>query len=473
MNPARPQPSTRRDFLRQAGCAALGSTSLYSILLNLAMTGRAAAESLPLANAADRVPYKALVCLFLDGGNDSFNMLVPGEAGEFSRYSAARGNLALSADTLLEITQPTGDSAGRRFGLHAGMPEFQRLYAEGKLSFVANVGTLVERTSVAAINSYTAKLPLGLYSHSDQAMHWQTATPDRRGSIGWGGRAAEILQSLNEKNEISMNISLGGTNLFQSGPNLIPYAITPDGAPQLQSYQDPAKAYFHRAVDSMLEQNYQNLLKSTYARFTRNAIDSSEIFLRAWEQTPRLTTPFPNSELGHRLRGTAQAMAVRDRLGMNRQIYFVRYGGWDHHDEVLKSQAAKLEQVSQAIGAFWQALGEMGLQDDVVLFSASDFGRTLSSNGEGSDHGWGGNQFVLGGGHRGGRIYGHYPENLTLGNDLDTGRGRLIPTTSVDEYFGELALWLGVSRSDLPTTLPNIERFFDLAGASTPLGMWG
>lgn len=441
----------------------MGSTSLYSILINLAMTGRASAET--LGPASD---YKALVCLFLDGGNDSFNMLTPAENDEFAHYSAARANLALEQPSLLEIKQ----ADGRRFGLHPGLVELRDLYNAGELSFIANVGTLVERTTLDQINAYTAKLPLGLYSHSDQAMHWQTSTPDRRGSIGWAGRAAEILQALNERNEISMNISLSGTNIFQAGPNLIPYSITPHGSPMLDSYYDPAQPFFRKAVDSMLEQQYQNLLKQTYAGFTRNAIDSSAVFREAWERAPRIQTPYPASELGQRLHGTAQAIASRDLLGLRRQIYFIRFGGWDHHDEVLTSQAGMLTTLSQAVAAFWRSMAELGLQNNVVLFTASDFGRTLSSNGEGSDHGWGGNQFVLGGGHRGGSIFGRYPESLAIGNDLDTGRGRLIPTTSVDEYFAELALWLGVDRSDLIATLPNLDRFYDPHSEASPLGMW-
>ncbi len=462
-SPASSPRTSRRQFLRQASCAAVGSTSLYSVLLNLATAGRASAETLsPFGD------YKALVCLFLDGGNDSFNMLTPGEPEEFQRYAAARANLSLAQPDVLPITGPQG----RRFALHPGMAEVRDLYDAGHLSFVANVGTLVEPTTLDQINAYTAKLPLGLYSHSDQSMHWQTSTPDKRGSVGWGGRMAEILQSVNERNEISMNISLSGTSVFQSGENLIPYAITPHGSPLLAGYDDATQPFFRKAVDSMLEQNYQNLLKQTYARLTRNAIDSSAVFLDAWNKAKRVATRFPNTDLGRRLRGTAQAMATRDLLGMRRQVYFVRYGGWDHHDEVLATQAGMLTTLSQAVGSFWTALGELGLQDDVLLFTASDFGRTLSSNGEGSDHGWGGNQFVLGGGHRGGRIYGDYPEDLSIGNNLDTGRGRLIPTTSVDSYFAELALWLGVSPGDLPAVLPNIERFYDPASTSAPLGMW-
>ena len=458
--------SSRRKFVQQMACAGIGSTTLYSLLLNLATTTRASAQTLQTGSG-----YKALVCLFLEGGNDSFNLLTPMEPEEFARYKLTRADLALEQQSLLELTHREG--GGRRFGVHPSMPEVRDLYNQGKLSFVCNVGTLVEPTNLAAINNYTARLPLGLYSHADQVMHWQTSTPDTRGSIGWAGRAAEVLHSLNETDAISMNISLSGTNVFQSGKKLIPYSITPDGAALLHGYRDATKPFFQKAVDSMLEQHYQNLLKQTYANITRDSIASGEVFLKAWKNSPQITTSFPDSGLGRNLRGVAQGIAARGNLGMKRQTYFIRYGGWDHHDEVLASQSNMLSVVSKAVASFWKAMGELGLQDDVLLFTASDFGRTLSSNGKGSDHGWGGNQFVLGGGHKGGKLYGNYPVDLAMGNQLDTGRGRLIPTTSVDEYACELALWLGVGKADIPYTLPNVERFYSLNSDKSPLGMFG
>jgi uncharacterized protein (DUF1501 family) len=230
--------------------------------------------------------------------------------------------------------------------------------------------------------------------------------------------------------------------------------------------------FFRKAVDSLLELKYRNLLKQTYANLTRASIDSAAKFARIWNATPPVMTPFPDTLVGRSLRGVAQGIAARQGLGLRRQTFFVRSGGWDHHDEVMATQAPMLAQVSAAVGAFWRALGELGVQDDVVLFTVSDFGRTLSSNGRGSDHGWGGHQFVLGGRQNGGRLYGRYPEDLSFGNPLDTGRGRLIPTLSVDEYYGELALWLGVAPADVPFVLPNLGRFCDLGRKARPLGLW-
>ena len=460
-----PRPATEDSF-GQPNCDQIGSTSMYSLISNLAMTGRASA---PEVGASPR--YRALVCLFMDGGNDSYNMLAPLEPDEFRRYETARADLAIGRSEWHEIRDGSGRENGRQFGVHPSMPELAKLYRASELSFVSNVGTLVEPTNLGAINNSLARLPLGLYSHADQVMQWQTSTPDRRQGQGWAGRAAEVLQALNEKDSVSMNISLSGTNIFQSGRNLVPYSITPDGASLLTGYTDPSRAYFRKAVDSLLELEYRNLLKQTYSSLTRQSIDSGHRFLHAWRQAKPITTAFPETQLGKNLRGVAQGIAAREHLGMRRQTYFVRHAGWDHHDEVLSNQGHMLAAVDRAVGAFWRAITEMGLQDSVLLFTASDFGRTLSSNGKGSDHGWGGNQFVLGGNHRGGRIYGKFPEDLSLGNSLDTGRGRLIPTLSVDEYYCELAQWLGVTNADMPKILPNLERFHHI-GQRSPLQMF-
>jgi uncharacterized protein (DUF1501 family) len=464
--PNAPGGSVTEGAFGQPNCDQIGSTSMYSLISDLAMTSRASAPADGSAPA-----YRALVCLFLDGGNDSYNMLAPLEADEFRRYEAARADLAIGRSQWHEIRDGSGGEGGKQFGLHPSIPEVAKLYRSGELSFVCNVGTLVEPTNLSAINRSVARLPLGLYSHADQVMQWQTSTPDRRQGCGWAGRAAEILQALNEKDSVSMNISLSGTNIFQSGRNLVPYSITPDGASLLTGYTDPSRAYFRKAVDSLLELEYRNLLKQTYSSLTRQSIDSGRSFLHAWGRATPVATPFPESQLGKSLRGVAQGIAAREFMGMRRQTYFVRHAGWDHHDEVLANQGHMLAVVDQAVGAFWRAIKEMGLEDSVVLFTASDFGRTLSSNGKGSDHGWGGNQFVLGGTHQGGRIYGKYPEDLSLGNSLDTGRGRLIPTLSVDEYYCELARWLGVSNADMPKILPNLERFHHL-GDKSPLQMF-
>jgi len=455
---------TRRGFVGQMSCAAVGSTAFYSTLTSLLMSNRVSAQSLSSAGG-----HKAVVCLFFAGGNDSFNMLVPQEPDEFLRYREARSEMALEAGAPLPITDA---ASGRAFGLHPSLGGLQSLYQSGELAFVCNAGALVQPTDLAGYTSGSARLPLGLFSHSDQQMHWQTATPDKRDAKGWLGRMADVLDAINEDPRTSMNISLAGANILQSGDSVIPYSITRDGAINLQFYGDENHPYFQGAVDSLLEQEYQNLLQRTYANLNRGSIDLGLAFNDAVGEDPPFAAEFPDSPLGGDLRMIARSIASNEALGHRRQTFLAQRGGFDHHDNLVSGHAALMQELGEAVAAFWAAIQEMGLQDQVLLFTASDFGRTLTSNGDGTDHAWGGNHIVLGGGISGGRLFGEYPEDIGLGNDLDTGRGRLIPTTSVDEYFAEIALWLGTQRSELATVLPNIGRFYDASSNAAPLGFW-
>lgn len=456
---------SRRRFLAGLGCAGLGSSTLFSSLVHLGAASAASAQS--LSPGSD---YRALVCILLAGGIDSYNLLVPTEPSEHAQYREIRADLALEPQQLLPLPAP--NLAGRSFGLHPAVPELQSLYNQGDLAFVSNVGTLVEPVTLASIDSGVARLPVGLYSHSDQIAQWQTALPGDRSSHGWGGRLADLLADVNSDQRVSMSISLDGSNLFQSGRNSSAHSVETDpnaGPGGLFGYDNPDLALRSAAVDSLLNQDYKNLFEQAYARRMRNAI-ASDIFFRESLEGISVSTPFPASRLGQGLQMVARAVSARERLGARRQTFFLVYGGWDHHDEVLANQNRMLPVLSRAIGAFQQSLDEIGMTDQVTTFTISDFGRTLTSNGRGSDHGWGGNQFAVGGAVRGGQIFGQYP-NLAPGTPLDTGRGRLIPTTSVDEYFSELCLWFGVDPSQLDLVLPNIARFYSpSAGAPPPIG---
>ena len=273
-----------------------------------------------------------------------------------------------------------------------------------------------------------------------------------------------------------MNISLSGSNIFQAGQSVFEYAITPTGAVALSGYDsgwsanDPiATKARSAAVDSQLAQQYSNLLMQAFANDKRSALDAYGVFAGATSGALPSGATFPSTPLGPELQMIAKTIAGRNGLGVTRQTFFVQLGGWDHHDDVIGNQAAMLPYVSSAVGAFYNALTLLGIQNQVTLFTASDFGRTLTSNGKGSDHAWAGNHFVVGGGVNGKRIYGQYP-SLYLDNPVDVGRGRLIPTTSADEYFAEMALWLGVSKTNLPLVLPNIGNFYDTSSSSPPLG---
>ena len=455
---------SRRQFLGQASCAAVGTTALYSTVLNMGMMN-ALASTTP-GN------YRALVCIFMSGGIDSYNVLVPRGAAEHAEYAAIRRDLALPIDQLLELNPATPQ--GRDLGLHPAMLDMQTLFDGGDAALVANVGTLVEPTTMEQFRSRSVRLPLGLFSHSDQQMHWQTSVPDSRTSIGWGGRMADLLQSLNSNQNISMNISLSGTNVFQSGQNTALYTIDQNGSRGLRDYNGTSQEalVMTDAVDGLLGLNYQHLFETTFARRMRGAIDADVDFRAALAAIAPLQTQFSDTRLSRQMEMIARTIAARDQLGLCRQTFFVQTGGWDHHDEVLNNQANMLPVINNAIAEFQAAMVELGVQDDVTTFTSSDFARTLTSNGRGSDHAWGGNHLVVGGAVNGGDIYGQYPD-LFQGNSLDTGRGRLIPTTSVDQYFAELALWFGVPRTDLELVFPNIARFYDPLSAAGPLGLMG
>jgi len=397
-------------------------------------------------------------------------VLVPRGASEYAEYAGVRADLALPQQALLPIVPATSD--GREYVLHPGIPELQSLFEQGRLAFVANVGTLVEPTTLAQYRNGSVALPLGLFSHSDQSMHWQTSLPDRRNADGWFGRMADILQAGNCNQDISMNISLSGSNVLQTGGQTAHYTITENGSQGLDGYGEtsPLALVRTQAVDGLLGLNYQNLFERTYATRMRGAIDAHLVFSEAIASLEPLQTQFSDTRLSQQFRMVAQTIAARVALGMRRQTFFVEAGGWDHHDEVIANQEAMLPVVSAALGEFQAALDELGVADRVTTFTASDFGRTLSSNGRGSDHAWGGNHVVMGGAVHGGDVYGTFPE-LALGNTLDTGRGRLIPTTSVDELFAELALWFGVSTADLPLVLPNVGRFWTPGSVVPPLGL--
>ena len=475
MNPA--SNPTRRQFFGQASCAAVSSIPVLNTLLNLQLAQGIASASAPVAGE-----YRALVCLFLSGGNDSFNMLVPREASAYATYQSSRSNLALTPGELIDI-HPVGLP---NFAVHGGMPEVVSLFESGDAAFVANVGTLIEpvqtRTQVAQNQK---QLPLGLYSHSDQIEQWQTSIPHARSGIGWAGRMGDLLRGFNANEIVPMNISLDGSNVWQTGNQVSEYAITTNGAVGLTNYNSAWQSSqaltqaLSQGVDSQLAQQYTNLLAQTFNTRKKQALDAYNIFDTATSAALPNGVTFPSTYVGNRLAMIARAIQGRAGIGAVRQTFFVNWGGWDHHSGVLANQAAMLPQVSEAIGAFHAAMTALGVADKVTLFTASDFGRTLTSNSQGSDHAWGSNQLVVGGGVQGQRIYGQYP-NLAVNpdtgpevNPLDTGRGRFIPTTSCDEFFAEMALWLGVPKSDLPLILPNIGHFYSTGSSGSPLGFMG
>ena len=466
----------RREFLQlSGGCATLTNFSLLSTILNLSATNAVVADS------GDLSGYKALVCVFLYGGNDAFNMLSPLTPGEREDYLTARGGvyqsgngaLGLDAATLHPISDPV---TGRSFGIHPSMPEIQNLYNQGNLCFLANVGSLVEPTTMA---DYQAKsnLPLGLYSHSDLQRHWMTSVPQSRSHVtGWAGRMADcVTGTANGSENISMNISLNRVNMWQTGGHVVPYVVTAEGAAEVAWYSKSGiqEDIFTTLTDDALSRSYGNLVEKTFAKANRNALDAA-IEFNAASNAVNLTTAFPGDSLSIQLKMVAKMIGARNHpaVAQTRQIFFVSEPGYDNHDELINTQATNLQRVNQAFKAFHDATVELGVSDDVLTFTASDFARTLNSNGKGSDHAWGGISLVMGDSVLGGRIYGQYPTSLAPGNELDLGRGRILPTTSVDEMVAELAMWYGVgNNADLEQILPNVRNFPSVDSGTRPLGM--
>ena len=449
--------STRRQFLRQSACAAVGMTAIGNMLFDLQR----------IAAAAPLVDSKSLVCIFLYGGNDGNNVVVPTLASDYAQYAAVRDALALPQSSLLPLT-PLGATPGdsRQWGLHPNLKGLQGLFNAGHAALVGNVGPLVAPLTRDEYLNHSVAVPPQLFSHSDQTVHWQTSLPDQPARTGWGGRVADLLTSLNENARISMSISVAGTNTFQVGKVVTQYQVSPEGPVGLTSYvpADQGADASSNAIRSLLARSYGNLFERGYSGIFQRALDNQELLSGALAGAPALTTQFPDTDLGTQLKMIAQLISVRETLGLRRQVFFCAGQGYDTHGGQVGTtsldgtQADLLAELDGALTAFDAAMNELRVADTVTTFTASDFGRTYIPNGDGSDHGWGSHHFVLGGAVKGGRIYGQLP-TLAVGGPNDAGDGRWIPTTSVDEYSATLARWFGVAQSDLPLVLPNLGRF--------------
>lgn len=457
----------RREFIGSLSCAAIGSTTFFSTLFNLQSLNAASLNSAMSVEAEE--DYRALVCIMLGGGNDSFNMLAPVDQEHYQEYSNTRSNMAIPKESFLPLAPRNYNL--HQLGLHPAMSELKELFDQEKLAFICNVGTLVQPTTQHDFFNRN-HLPMGLFSHADQDKQWQTSVPQTASSTGWGGRLADLVYEANTNQEISMNISLAGKNIFQLGRHTAEYSILPsgDGSRGITGYDGSSSFDKIRraAIRSLMEQQYQDIFKSTYADIVTASQNTHELFSQAITGA-QLTTPFSDTDLSQRLKMVARTIQVRQQLGLKRQTFFVRFDGWDHHDELLNNHHVMLEVLSKAMSEFQSALMELGLEDKVTTFTISDFARTLTSNGNGTDHAWGGNVMVMGKAVRGKEIYGRYPQ-LILGGADEIGGGVVLPQVSTDEYFAELALWYGVSPTDLTLLFPNIGNFYNVYSDSSPLG---
>lgn len=465
--------------MRAASCAGMGYLTFMNTFLNLKALN---ASSISNSSVTGGSGYKAIVCILKSGGNDSYNMLIPTDTARNDAYNAIRTNMAITSG--IHDIYPTNIPGGESYGVHPAMGGanasyggVQSLFNNNKLSFISNIGTLMDVTSKADYESGSVDLPLGLYSHSDQEHQWSSSIMDERTALGWAGKIADLIGDQNTNQKISMNISLQGVNLFQTGKNSVEYSINaPGGAVGISGY-NPDDTGLNasirtKAIDGLIANTYQNVFDKTYMNKMENARDSYLQFQSAIESFPDFTnTNFSNTYFSENMKMVARTIAVRQQLGFQRQIFFVNESGWDHHKNLLSDQHPMLGVVSDGMAEFNAAMEELGIADCVLTFTMSEFGRTLTSNGQGTDHAWGGNVMVMGGPNliHGKQIFGSYPDLDPAGNDI-VNNNTTIPTTSVDEYFAEIARWYGVPNSDLNMLFPQLNKFFDANSPANPIG---
>ena len=427
----------RREFLTRSSAAATVFAATPGLAYSQVMGGG--------GNFTD---YKALVCLFMFGGNDSYNMLVPRSDAEYNVYAQSRQNLAIAQGDLLPIVHPS-------------MGGLQNLFNTGKAAFVNNVGPLIEPTTKDQFYNGSVSLPPQLFSHNDQQDQWLSLKGNSVSATGWGGRMADLIRTGVTDQQMATNASLFGSNLFQSADETVAYVMGPTGPLQFEGFSnDPDSIFFQQkeAFGRIVDAQYDSVYERAFAEIQRRAIDAADTVTAAIESAPTLNTVFPQSQLGTQLQTVARLIAVRDQLQMKRQIFFVATGGFDTHDDQEFNQPGLLGGISAGLQAFYDATVELGLSDSVTTFTQSDFGRTLTSNGDGSDHAWGGNQIVVGDAVLGQRLYGSYPL-LQIDGPEDVGGGRFIPSTSADQFAATLAAWFGIDDVDLEAVAPNLGNF--------------
>jgi uncharacterized protein (DUF1501 family) len=476
---------SRRAFIRRAACAAVGTAAMTSAIRDLRFMNAAVAQS----NISD---YKALVCIFLQGGNDSNNLIIPTLQSQYDNYAQIRTPvLAIPQGALLPLASLDGD--GNTYGLHPSCPELQTLFGEGKLALLFNTGTLVSPITRAQYLAGTGAKPPQLFSHADQQTQWQTSIPDQPPQTGWGGRCADLLASIQPDAPISLMVTLAGANVFEVGNIVSQYSVSTSGAVSLNLPTLPSGGAGANRLPTLLNilgLPYTNLQSQAYAAVAEHAINTSALLNTAIAGTAGTfwTYPFPTkitapggglaftSTLSPQLQMVARLIAAgstptaQNGFGMKRQIFFCQVGGYDLHtgqtsydpntpsNVLLGAHTDLLAELSQSMYAFQRAMEQLGLSNNVTSFTASDFGRTFPSNGQGSDHGWGSHHLILGGAVNGQRTYGAFPA-LTVNGPNDTSTGRWIPTTAIDQYFATLATWFGVDNGNLSTVFPNLGRF--------------
>ena len=450
------QSQTRRHFLKKFAIG-VGSASLLATQSKLQLMQSAMAMSTDYSGFND---HKSLVCIFLFGGNDSYNMLVPYEQAAYNQYRSVRSSLAISRESLLPLN-------GNEYALHPSMPDLQTLYNQNNLAVMGNVGPLIQPTSRTSFQNESVQLPADLFSHNHQQEFWETGTT-ATGSThppGWGGRMMDMLVTANADQSSPALFSLSGNSLWQRGEKPLGFVLNPySGVESIKAFEDkdwpPYKRGRIAAWQKILQQSSTSLLKqqlsNTYIRTDErisNLVDQVAL-------APEITTSFPDEDsFGKQLSTVAKMISIRENLGMKRQIFFVGIGGWDTHGNQLNDHAERLATLNTGLNSFYKATEELGVKNSVTTFTASEFGRTLSINGDGTDHAWAGHHLVMGGAVNGGKIHGEMPQLILDGPDDSQDTGRLIPKYGIDQYGATLGKWMGMTNSDMLEIFPNLSNF--------------
>jgi uncharacterized protein (DUF1501 family) len=495
----------RRKFIQNSAALSTLSALPFSINVSEAAGG--------IDAKADETGYKALVCVFLFGGNDNHNTIVPYQSAEYNAYLTARGGLAssnglaLPQGSLNPLVAPGGSAASAPLALHPAMTRLGSVYTAGKMAVVANCGPLLDETTIAQYRTAGHPLPPQLFSHSDMQTHWQTMQPDQPADTGWGGRMADAFR-LSSAGQLPVATGFGSGGIFMKGDITVPYNLTPvrykNGSidPSSAVARTPEAAISWNWTGSLpqdvFQKNYMaarpNLLEQQYAKTVRGSLEVGEFVRNAMYNVTQvsgvgtqyaLKNPVPgtwpaNNPLAAQLHAVAATIAARSALGTKRQVFFVSLGGFDNHGDQFGDSGGKtllagkhfvlMNYLDEALKTFYDATVSMGVAGSVTTMTMSDFGRTIKSNGQGSDHGWGGHQLVIGGNVKGGKVLGaaaagaadtgYFPMASQLaGQGLDVGEGRLLPTISADAYTATLARWFGANATEIAQIFPNLSRF--------------
>jgi len=449
---------SRRRFLQSVAAASVLGSGTDAMNGKLGLMGSAMAASGDINSLND---YKALVCVFLYGGSDSFNMFVPTEKDAFANYARSRGKLGVEKESLLLTKNQNG------IGFNASMPRSKALYDSGNLAVVSNVGNLISPINKANYQANDAAIPADLFAHNHQQEQWLKGLSSLPSSIvgsGWGGRMADLLREANTNEKLPPTFSLGGSNHWLPGSATTPISLNTSKGLNPISFMNRSggKTDASRAavLSKVLALPYSDVLHKQVAQTMSRSISSADELLQAMEASAELKSPYnAKSKLAKQLRMVARLIASQKALAMNRQIFFVGMGGWDTHDNQTARLDGLLKELDESMADFYETLTELNQATSVTTFTASDFGRTLTVNGDGSDHGWGGHYMVMGGAVSGGQMYGEFPSFITGAEDDAGDKGRVIPSISVNQFGASLGAWMGLSQRDLQEVFPDLANF--------------